>query len=49
MLEQCLEVLKPCSVRSVGGIEALTPLLVPYGPQCAIGEEVGEDKGFFDR
>ena len=48
VLEPCLvEVLEPCSVKSVGGVEALTPLLVPDGPQCAIGEEVGEDKGFF--
>ena len=45
--EQCLEVLKPCIVKSVGGVEALTPLPVPYGPHYAIGKEVGEDKGSF--
>ena len=49
MFEQCLEVLGLCSVKSVGGVEALTPLLVPYGPHCAIDKEVGRDKGYFDQ
>ena len=49
MLELCLEVLEPCSVKIVGGVEALTPLLVPYGPHCALGKEFGGDIGSFER